>query len=248
MTRFKNLLLTAVLLLAPSLAGASSLPSSIAAQDSNGPVGLAAGVDASGHKFQGTTLLGGDGFPLFPDNTFVPALDGTDGSGITAPAGGAGIRGWLSGIYRTVNNPLTVGGTISVTNLPSTQAISASALPLPAGAATSTAQTAAQTSLTSIAANTAAVPGLGAIALVPAGTTNGTPLGSLPTGARGARLYLPTGTAITFTIASAQPGSAPSAVFTITAATTGPNWDEALAGGQMIYVTATTGAPLFRWN
>ena len=83
--------------------------------------------------------------------------------------------------------------------------------------------------------------------LVPAGSTNGTPLGTPPFGIRGARMYLPTGTSITFTIAAAQPTSAPSATFTVSQASTGPNWDENLAGGQLIYVTAITGAPLFRW-
>lgn len=29
----------------------------------------------------------------------APALDGTDATGVAAPAGGSGIRGWLSGIY-----------------------------------------------------------------------------------------------------------------------------------------------------
>jgi len=38
----------------------------------------------------------------------TPAQDGTDGTGITAPAGGLGIRGWLSGVYKALSNPLTV--------------------------------------------------------------------------------------------------------------------------------------------
>jgi hypothetical protein len=36
------------------------------------------------------------------------AQDGVDGTGITAPTGGSGIRGWLSGIYNKLSNSLTV--------------------------------------------------------------------------------------------------------------------------------------------
>jgi len=45
---------------------------------------------------------------VFYDDAASPALDGIDGSGITAPTGGSGIRGWLSGIYKFVSNPLAV--------------------------------------------------------------------------------------------------------------------------------------------
>ena len=89
--------------------------------------------------------------------------------------------------------------------------------------------------------------GLGALTAVPAGSTNGTALGAPPAGMVGARFYLPAGASVTFTIASAQPSGAPAASFTASQAGTGPNWDEALSGGQMIYVTATSGSPLFRW-
>jgi hypothetical protein len=89
--------------------------------------------------------------------------------------------------------------------------------------------------------------GLGALTAVPGGSANGTPLGTMPAGAVGARFYLPAGASVSFTVAAAQPGAPPPAVFTAAQAATGPNWDEALAGGQMIYVTATQGAPLFRW-
>jgi hypothetical protein len=96
---------------------------------------------------------------------------------------------------------------------------------------------------------TLAPNGLGALTAVPAGSTNGTALGTPPTGKRGARLYVPPGASISFGIAAAQPGSAPT---TITVAnpstnTVPANWDEDLAGTQMIYVTALTGTPLFRW-
>jgi hypothetical protein len=39
------------------------------------------------------------------------AQDGTDATGITAPTGGVGIRGWLSGIYGKVSSLLTNLGT-----------------------------------------------------------------------------------------------------------------------------------------
>ena len=89
--------------------------------------------------------------------------------------------------------------------------------------------------------------GLGPLTAVPAGSTNGTALGSPPLGAVGARLYLPVGATISFTIAAAQPTAAPANIFTASQAGTGPNWDEALSSGQMIYVTATAGSPVFRW-
>lgn len=71
------------------------------------------------------------------------AADGTDATGVTAPPGGVGIRGWLSGIYGKLAGTLTVGGTVSVsgtlpvsgTFYPATQPVSAASLPLPTGAA-----------------------------------------------------------------------------------------------------------------
>jgi hypothetical protein len=89
--------------------------------------------------------------------------------------------------------------------------------------------------------------GLGTLTAAPAGSTNGTPLGTPPLGTVGARLYLPSGASVSFTIAAAQPTAAPATTFTASQSGTGPNWDEALSSGQMIYVTATAGSPLFRW-
>jgi hypothetical protein len=89
--------------------------------------------------------------------------------------------------------------------------------------------------------------GLGALSAVPAASTNGTALGVMPAGAVGARLYLPAGASVSFTVAAAQPAAAPAVVFTVSQSGTGPNWDEALAGGQMIYVVAVSGSPMFRW-
>jgi len=58
------------------------------------------------------------------------AADGNDGSSITAPAGGSGIRGWLSGIYSKLNNPLSVSGTF----WQATQPVSLASMPaLPSG-------------------------------------------------------------------------------------------------------------------
>lgn len=88
--------------------------------------------------------------------------------------------------------------------------------------------------------------GIGSLTAVPAGTTNGTPIGTPPAGAVGVRIYLPTNASVTFTVAGAQPGGAPTNTFTVSNSTTGPNWDESL-NGQNLYITATTGAPLFRW-
>jgi hypothetical protein len=89
--------------------------------------------------------------------------------------------------------------------------------------------------------------GLGALTAVPGGSTNGTALGSPPAGTVGARLYLPPGASVTFTIAVAQSTGAPANTFTASQSGTGPNWDEAFSAGQMIYVTATAGSPMFRW-
>ena len=89
--------------------------------------------------------------------------------------------------------------------------------------------------------------GLGALSVVPAATASGTALGVPPGGTIGVRFYLPPAASVTFTVASSQPVTAPAMTFVISQAGTGPNWDEPLCGGQMIYVTASVGSPLFRW-
>src|ERR1700677_4407087 len=89
--------------------------------------------------------------------------------------------------------------------------------------------------------------GLGALSAVPAGSTNGTPLGTPPLGTVGARIYLPSGASVSFTIAAAQPTTTPANIFTASQSGTGPNWDESLSAGQVIYVTAIAGSPMFRW-
>lgn len=91
------------------------------------------------------------------------------------------------------------------------------------------------------------IAGIGTLALVPNGTINGTPLGILPIGAVGVRLYLGASDSVTFTISGSIPSTAPQCTFTLSASTTGPNWDENLSSGQMLYITNTTGSPKFRW-
>ena len=65
------------------------------------------------------------------------AQDGTDITSPTAmPAGGVGIRGWLSAIWTKLNGTITISGAVTGDFYPVTQPVSATALPLPAGAAT----------------------------------------------------------------------------------------------------------------
>lgn len=89
--------------------------------------------------------------------------------------------------------------------------------------------------------------GVGELMPVPAGSSTGTALGSMPDSAMGARFYLPAGSSVSFTIAGVPPSTVPAYSFTVSQVASGPNWDEALADGQMIYVTASSGSPLFRW-
>lgn len=90
--------------------------------------------------------------------------------------------------------------------------------------------------------------GLGNLQPLPTATTNGTAIGTLPSNAIGVRLYLQqAGDAVTFAIESTAPTSAPANTFTVSYSTTGPNWDENLAGGQMMYITDTDGSPKFRF-
>lgn len=91
--------------------------------------------------------------------------------------------------------------------------------------------------------------GLGALSDVPAGAANGVALGTMPAGAIGARLYLGPTDSVTFTVATAAPTGAPAAAIQVSgvAGVTCTPWDEALGLGAMIYVTAKTGTPKFRW-
>jgi hypothetical protein len=91
--------------------------------------------------------------------------------------------------------------------------------------------------------------GIGSMTAVPAGAALGTPLGVFPPGAKAVRLYLKAGSSdsVTFTIANTVPTVNPTVTMLASASVTGPNWDEPLSNGQMVYVTATTGSPSFRW-
>jgi hypothetical protein len=62
----------------------------------------------------------------------IATAQGTSGTSITQPTGGAGILGWLSGIYNKLNTSVAVTGTF----WQATQPVSAASLPLPSGAAT----------------------------------------------------------------------------------------------------------------
>lgn len=91
--------------------------------------------------------------------------------------------------------------------------------------------------------------GVGDLAAIGAASTNGTALGTKPGAATRAALYLPAGSSVTYTIAGTAPSAAPAATITLTSSggTVPDYWEEALAGAQMIYLTAKAGAPLFRW-
>ena len=121
------------------------------------------------------------------DSTVLPsgaAADGTDGTGITPPTGGTGIRGWLSGIYARL------GGTLTV---------SATALPLPTGAATETTLAAIKADVDKLPTNpaaehtTAASPHAVRVSNGAAFITPTTPADTQPVSA--ASLPLPTGAA-----------------------------------------------------
>jgi len=86
--------------------------------------------------------------------------------------------------------------------------------------------------------------GIGAMAPLPTASANGTPL-SLPAGTTGVQFYLPTGASVTYTVAHDQPSSPPTALFTMTAAAP-TTFQELLANGQQVFVTAFTGAIVYR--
>lgn len=89
--------------------------------------------------------------------------------------------------------------------------------------------------------------GLTGYAAVPAGSTNGTLIGTAPAGAQAVRLFLPSASDnVTFVLAASQPASAPSPTVTVAGVTGGASWTEPLNGLDP-YITATTGSPLFRF-
>lgn len=81
---------------------------------------------------------------------------------------------------------------------------------------------------------------------IPTASANGTPLPARPAGARQVAIYLATGDAVTFTIATAQPNAAPTATITVVGSAYSL-WLETLGPGTNLYVTAVTGSPRFRW-
>ena len=86
--------------------------------------------------------------------------------------------------------------------------------------------------------------GIGAMSAPPTPTTNGALL-TVPAGTAAVRLYLATGASITYTVAHDQPNAAPAALFTV-AATSPVTFDEPLAAGQQVFVTAVAGTVLYR--
>jgi hypothetical protein len=112
------------------------------------------------------------------------AQDGTDATGITAPAGGSGIRGWLSGIYQKLSNALAVtqSGTWTMSvqggNSTAVKVDGSAAIQLGSGVVTATTQRVTLatdgpevTNSTAIKNNTANIPAKGA-----ATTANSTPV------------------------------------------------------------------------
>jgi hypothetical protein len=149
-----------------------------------------AAESVSGNKAQKTYI----GEPV-GETIITPAQDGTDGTGITAPTGAVGIRGWLSGIYSKLAGSISVTGTF----WQATQPISAASLPLPSGAATSALQTTINTTLGSPMQTT------GGSVTANAGTNLNTSALALETG--GNLASIKTNTAVTAAGASATSGS-----------------------------------------
>ena len=87
----------------------------------------------------------------------------------------------------------------------------------------------------------------GDLAQIPAGSTNGTPLMTRGryTRIHGILIELGASDTVTYTIAQAQPQSAPSVTLTRSGAEM-RRVDEPLGPDAMIYVTALTGTPKFR--
>lgn len=197
--------------------------------------------------------------------TNFPTLQAVGGT-LTVGGGTLAVSNWPTlytvGGTVTVGNTVAIAGAVSVSNFPSNFAINnfpgtqvvSGAVTIGAGSAVigkvaidHTTPGTTDAVVVSSGTVTLTAVGQGALTAVPGSSTNGTALGTMPAGGKGARIYLPSGASMTFTVAGSAPGSPPSATFTISQATTGYAWDEPLAGTQMIYVTAMSGSPLFRW-
>ena len=80
------------------------------------PAGAAAAANQPAISADGGSLAHVTNFPSTQSVSAVSlplplgaAQDGTDATGVTSPAGGVGIRGWLSGIYAKLGGTLSVG-------------------------------------------------------------------------------------------------------------------------------------------
>lgn len=122
------------------------------------------------------------------NTTTIVTNQGTSATGITQPTGGAGILGWLSGIFNKLNTSI---------------AITVASLPLPSGASTSALQTTGNTSLSTIATNTTS------IATSALQTTGNTSLATIATnsGTQATAANQTTGNTSLSTIATAQGNS-----------------------------------------
>lgn len=149
-----------------------------------------------------------------------------------------------SGSGGTSSGSGSVASSVTVVNLPTVQPVSGTVALSGGTVGVTLANTASVAGTVSVSS----VPnaGIGAMQAVSASSTNGTPIGTLPAGGSGVRIYLPVGASMTYTVATSAPTTAPT-TFIISNSANGYNWDEPLSGGAMIYVTAYSGAPLFRW-
>lgn len=77
-------------------------------------------------------LAAGDPLMILYDDGGKPAEDGTDASGVAAPPGGAGLRGWLSGLY---GKAPALGRTTGAGSLPVVLASDQPAVPVTVGKA-----------------------------------------------------------------------------------------------------------------
>lgn len=161
-------------------------PTSYTIRDGNGTTRtLIADVDPGGNlvpqhilRANGAEVGVGNAFPVADAaaETALAAIVGTQGAGatgVTQPAGGSGVLGWLSGIYSRLSGTLAVSGTfwqatqpVSVATLPALSAGSAAigtvgvtALPaIPAGSNTIGAVLQSGSTGTDYSANAAAIP------------------------------------------------------------------------------------------
>ena len=131
---------------------------------------LVVAVDSNGNIASAHTTIDQNGAPI------AVAQDGTDAPGVTPPTGGAGIRGWLSGLFGLGTSVLAAltgvlrvnvqNASLAVTGafFQATQPVSAVALPLPTGAADAATLSAINVKLAALLA--AELPYQGTVAMV----------------------------------------------------------------------------------